>query len=159
MAKSLLKNMKTFKLQILTPNKKIFEGEVISLVVPTKEGQLTILNNHTPIVSVLSLGEVKITSSSLSLNKGTETEKSFYLQGGVLEVKQGGEVSVLADREIDMQDMDNLEIKDKENLEKEIEESKKRAVEAMKNKDDIFTEIETENVERLMYSRKKGRNI
>jgi F-type H+-transporting ATPase subunit epsilon len=143
--------MKTFKIQILTANKNIFAGEVVSLIVPTKEGQLTILNNHTPIVSVLSIGEAVVETEN-------KEKKSFYLQGGVLEVKQNGDVSLLADREIEMKDVENFENKEKESLETEIEDAKKRAKEAMKNKDDIFTEIEIENVERLMYSRKKGRN-
>jgi F-type H+-transporting ATPase subunit epsilon len=154
--------MKTFNLQILTPNKKIFTGEIISLIVPTKEGQLTILNNHTPIVSVLGIGETKITTSpDLFLNKGEEqnNEKNFYLQGGVLEVKQSGEVVLLADREIEMGDLENFEIKDKENLEKEIEEAKARAKKAMEEKDDILQEVETENLERLMFTKRRGRNV
>ncbi len=143
--------MKTFKLQILTASKKVFEGEIVFLFLPTKEGQLTILNNHTPIVSILSIGETVIEMEN-------KERKSFYLQGGVLEVKQNGDVKVLADREIDLKDMESLDEKEKGELENEIENAKERAREAMKNKDDIFTEIETENLERLMFSRKKGRN-
>jgi F0F1-type ATP synthase epsilon subunit len=33
----------SFKLKILTPDKKLFEGEVVSLTVPTKAGEITVL--------------------------------------------------------------------------------------------------------------------
>jgi F-type H+-transporting ATPase subunit epsilon len=145
--------MKVFKLQILTPNKKLFDGEVVSLIVPTKEGQLTILNNHTPIVSVLSIGEV-----ILEINK--EEKKNFFLQNGVLEVTQSGDVKILADREIEVKDFANAAKKEEVEMQKEIEDAKERAKKAMLDKDDVFAEIETDNLERVLFiNKKKGRNV
>jgi F-type H+-transporting ATPase subunit epsilon len=134
--------MKTFKAQILIPNKALFSGDILSVIVPTKEGQITILNNHTPIVSTLSIGEIVV-------EKENKEKETFNIQGGVVEVKQSGEVVILSDREIQIENIET----------EEIEKAKERAKKAMQDKDDVFVEIETENLERLMFAKKRGRNI
>ncbi|TKB98599.1 ATP synthase F1 subunit epsilon [Pedobacter cryophilus] len=65
-------------LEILTPDKKIFEGEVTSVTVPGALGSFEILNNHAPIISILENGKVVVRSA----NK----EQKFYTKGGVVEV-------------------------------------------------------------------------
>ena len=45
-------------LEILTPDKKIFEGEVRSVTVPGTMGSFEILNNHAPIISTLDDGKL-----------------------------------------------------------------------------------------------------
>lgn len=134
--------MKTFKVQILIPNKSLFSGDILSIIVPTKEGQITILNNHTPIVSTLSIGEIVV-------EKENKEKETFNIQGGVVEVKQNGEVVILSDREIQIENIET----------EEIEKAKERAKKAMQDKDDVFVEIEIENLERLMFKKKKGRNV
>lgn len=49
---------KTFTLKILTPRKRIFSGEVTSLVAPGELGYLGILSNHAPLVTTLAPGKV-----------------------------------------------------------------------------------------------------
>ncbi|WP_017259613.1 ATP synthase F1 subunit epsilon [Pedobacter arcticus] len=66
------------KLEILTPDKKIFEGEVTSVTVPGAQGSFEILNNHAPIISTLDDGKVVI--------RGNGSEQHFYTKGGVVEV-------------------------------------------------------------------------
>ena len=46
----------TFKLKILTPDEKLFEGEVLSVTIPTMSGVITVLANHLPLISVLAIG-------------------------------------------------------------------------------------------------------
>jgi F-type H+-transporting ATPase subunit epsilon len=65
-------------LEILTPDKKIFEGEVTSVTVPGAQGSFEILNNHAPIISTLDNGKVVI--------RGNGKEQHFYTKGGVVEV-------------------------------------------------------------------------
>ena len=65
-------------LDILTPDKKLFSGEVISVLVPGAAGQFQVLNNHAPIISTLIKGKVKI--------KTKEGEQSFDVNSGVIEV-------------------------------------------------------------------------
>ncbi|MFV0290488.1 MAG: ATP synthase F1 subunit epsilon [Mangrovibacterium sp.] len=67
-------------LEIITPDKEIFTGEVKSVTVPGSKGSFEVLENHAPIISTLMEGNVRV----VDLN-GTET--FIELQGGVIEVK------------------------------------------------------------------------
>ena len=68
------------KLEILTPEKKLFNGEVRSVQVPGKSGRFEMLNNHMPIVSSLNKGAIKITDTN---NKIQEIK----INSGVVELK------------------------------------------------------------------------
>lgn len=48
------------KLQILTPDKTVFDGEVQALLVPGTAGPFEILKDHAPILSTLTQGELRI---------------------------------------------------------------------------------------------------
>ena len=65
-------------LEIITPDKKIFAGEVTSVSVPGKNGRFEMLNNHAPIISTLLNGKVKV--------KDKEGVKTFDVKGGVVEM-------------------------------------------------------------------------
>lgn len=65
-------------LEIITPDKKIFAGEVTSVMVPGASGQFQMLNNHAPIISSLLNGPVKVKTAS-----GSHT---FDVKGGVVEM-------------------------------------------------------------------------
>lgn len=54
----------TYKLKIITPNKKIFEDEIDSFTASTEEGSLTILANHSPIICLIKEGVIKINNQS-----------------------------------------------------------------------------------------------
>lgn len=75
-------------LEIITPEKKVFAGEVTSVNVPGSSGQFQILKNHAPIISTLSNGKVTVKS-------GTETH-SYDVKGGIVEVLKN-KVTVLAE--------------------------------------------------------------
>ena len=68
------------KLEILTPEKKIFSGEVVSVQVPGSSGKFRMLNMHAPIVSSLEKGEIKITDLE-------KKELVFDIKSGVVEMK------------------------------------------------------------------------
>ncbi len=65
-------------LEILTPDKKIFEGEVTSVTVPGKQGSFEILSNHAPIISTLDDGKITV--------RNIKNEQFFDILGGVVEV-------------------------------------------------------------------------
>ncbi len=65
-------------LEILTPDKKVFEGEVTSVTVPGTSGSFQILKGHAPIISTLEDGAVIIKNAT-----GVNT---FNIKGGVVEV-------------------------------------------------------------------------
>ena len=75
--------------EIITPNAKLFEGEVNSIKLPGTNGGFEILNNHAPIISTLTAGEI-----SIALDKGQK--ESFEIHGGVIEM-QNNKIIVLAD--------------------------------------------------------------
>ncbi|MCW3083679.1 MAG: synthase subunit epsilon [Bacteroidetes bacterium] len=66
-------------LEIITPEKKIFSGEVEAVKLPGAEGSFGILNNHAPIIATLKKGIVKVT------DKANKVE-NFDINGGVVEV-------------------------------------------------------------------------
>ena len=76
-------------LEIITPEKQVFSGEVISVKFPGTTGEFEILNNHAPIISTLSIGEIRVITSS------NKTE-NFSINGGVIEM-QNNKIIVLAD--------------------------------------------------------------
>ena len=76
-------------LEIITPDKKVFEGEVALVTFPGSDGSFQVLNNHAPLVSLLKDGVVEY--------KTTERETSqVAITGGVVEVLKN-KVIVLAD--------------------------------------------------------------
>ncbi|HQZ83821.1 MAG TPA: F0F1 ATP synthase subunit epsilon [Pyrinomonadaceae bacterium] len=76
------------KLEIVTPEKRVFDAEVDSVTVPTASGEAGIFPNHAPLVSALKPGIL-----SYSQKGGSE---KLAVSGGFVEVS-GNKVSVLAD--------------------------------------------------------------
>ena len=88
-------------LEIVSPEAKLFSGEIESLTVPGVSGSFQVLNNHAPIVSTLTAGEVKI-EGNIAIEKGQESlfkqEGSttyFEIKAGALEMKNNKVISVL----------------------------------------------------------------
>lgn len=50
-----------FQLMIFTPEEKVFEDSVISIVAPGEAGYLGILADHAPIVATLKMGRLEVT--------------------------------------------------------------------------------------------------
>lgn len=80
---------KQIHLQVVTPRKIVFEGEVEKLTAPGVMGPFQVLFNHAPIVAALTSGLLHLTT----LDGKTEY---FALSGGILELHEN-KVSVLAD--------------------------------------------------------------
>ncbi len=65
-------------LEIITPDKTIFEGEVVSATFPGSKGSFQVLNNHAALISSLAKGKV--------LYKVDDNEQEIVVNGGVVEV-------------------------------------------------------------------------
>ena len=76
-------------LEIITPEKKVFEGEVKSVLLPGTSGKFEILNNHAPIISTLTAGQVRVINNN-------DQKELFDINGGVIEM-QNNKIIVLAD--------------------------------------------------------------
>jgi len=66
-------------LEILTPEKKIYSGDVYGVQLPGIDGLFEILNRHAPIVSALKKGNLKV------LKDKTHTT-SFSIESGFVEM-------------------------------------------------------------------------
>lgn len=80
--------MADLKLEIVTPEKKVFDETVDMVTVPTPTGEVGILPNHAPLISSLKPGILAYS------NKG-ESER-MVIAGGFIEVSDN-KVSILAD--------------------------------------------------------------
>lgn len=76
------------KLSVYSIQSTLFEGQVESITLPTSLGEITVLDNHIPLISLVKSGEIRYTHSG--------TEKTLLLNGGVLEVRPQSEVVILA---------------------------------------------------------------
>lgn len=66
-------------LEIVTPDKKVYEGEVVSATFPGIDGSFQVLNDHAPLVSTLSKGSVVYVDTEHSAGE-------VAVDGGVVEV-------------------------------------------------------------------------
>ena len=67
-----------FKIQIVTPEKIVFDNETEMATLPSYEGNMDILKNHIPIITFLKPGIVKI-------KKNDENHDSFFVEDGIVE--------------------------------------------------------------------------
>ncbi len=75
-------------LEILTPEKKIFEGEVTIATFPGTDGSFQVMDNHAPLVGLLGAGIVEY--------KAKDLNEQVTITGGVVEVLKN-RVILLAD--------------------------------------------------------------
>ncbi|WP_194774190.1 ATP synthase F1 subunit epsilon [Pararhodonellum marinum] len=76
-------------LEIVTPDKKVFQGEVTEASFPGANGSFQVLKNHAPLVSALSKGAISYTTKDGRFN--------LVVDGGVVEVKDD-HIIVLAEK-------------------------------------------------------------
>ena len=81
-------DIKKIQFKIVTPEKTVFEDSVDQVTLPTQDGEITVLPNHIPLISVLVPGEL------VAKNNGEET--AMAISGGMVEV-QKNEITILAD--------------------------------------------------------------
>lgn len=113
--------MATLHVDVVSAEEQIFSGEAKFVALPGETGELGILPQHTPLITRIKPGAVRI-------QRADNGEEEFvFVAGGILEV-QPSRVTVLADTAIRGKDLDEA---------KAIE-AKKLAEEALKNaKSDI----------------------
>jgi len=65
-------------LEIITPDKKVFAGEVEAAQFPGSNGSFEVLNSHAPLISTMEQGNIRLTTSN--------GQEFFTVDGGVVEV-------------------------------------------------------------------------
>jgi len=83
-------------LEILTPEKKLFSGEVYGVQMPGISGSFEVLEKHAPLVSALRAGRLKVLIDKPTGSSGQNHFSYFDIQGGFVEVLNN-EVTVLAE--------------------------------------------------------------
>jgi len=122
--------MSTIKVDVVSAEEAIFSGDAESVSLPGEAGELGILPKHTPLITRIKPGVVRIKVA------GKEEVEQVFVAGGILEV-QPNIVTVLADTAIRGKDLD----------EAKAAEALRQAEEARKN---ASTEIEIAKVEAEM---------
>lgn len=79
-------------LEILAPDRKVFEGDVAIATFPGSDGSFQVMDNHAPLISLLKEGMVEY--------KSKETTGNLHITGGVVEVLKN-KVVLLADGIVD----------------------------------------------------------
>jgi F-type H+-transporting ATPase subunit epsilon len=77
-----------FRVAIITPESTAFDGEVERLTVPSLDGEITILSDHEPLITLLSSGEMTIVAQG--------KQHHMAIHGGLVEVSQST-VRILTD--------------------------------------------------------------
>lgn len=78
---------KTLNLTIARVDAPVFAGEVASVTVPGSEGEMTLLADHTPLMSALKAG-------TITVRKADGSTEVFAVESGTLEVSQN-QVTIL----------------------------------------------------------------
>ncbi|MCO5090857.1 F0F1 ATP synthase subunit epsilon [Bosea sp. (in: a-proteobacteria)] len=90
--------MATFKFELVSPERILFSGDVVSVIVPPSEGEMTVLAGHAPLVATLKSGIVLVQTSESS-------GKEFFVNGGLVEVNQAS-ATILAEQGRFIEDVD-----------------------------------------------------
>jgi F-type H+-transporting ATPase subunit epsilon len=96
--------MATFHVDLVSPEKLAFSGEVDQVDVPGVEGDFGVLAGHTPVVAAIRPGILTVTSGG--------THQKIIVLGGLAEVSENG-LTVLADVATSMQELDREKFADK----------------------------------------------
>jgi F-type H+-transporting ATPase subunit epsilon len=108
--------MATMQVEIVSAEEEIFSGEAEMVIAPAEMGDVGIMPRHTPLITRLRPGEVKLQTEG-------QDDQFYFVSGGVLEV-QPHVVTVLADTAFRAKDLD----------EAQAQEAKRRAEEALADK-------------------------
>ncbi|WP_321922698.1 F0F1 ATP synthase subunit epsilon [Paraburkholderia guartelaensis] len=105
----------TIKVDVVSAEESIFDGQAKFVALPGEAGELGILPGHTPLITRIRPGAVRIVAEDGG-------EEFVFVAGGILEV-QPGAVTVLADTAIRGKDLDEAKATD----------ARKRAEETLQN--------------------------
>jgi F-type H+-transporting ATPase subunit epsilon len=102
---------KTFQVDVVSAEESIYSGQASFVALPGESGELGILPGHTPLISRIRAGAVRIQNDG-------EEEQLVFVAGGILEV-QPRAVTVLADTAIRGKDLDEAKANEAKRLAEE----------------------------------------
>ncbi|SNR47049.1 F0F1 ATP synthase subunit epsilon [Puniceibacterium sediminis] len=110
----------TIQFDLVSPERSLMSAQVVSVIIPGADGDLTAMPNHAPLITTLRPGVLRVETE-----KGTE---EFVVTGGFAEI--GESISVLAERALPRGDVDQAAY---EALVDEAHEAYGKAKETFKN--------------------------
>lgn len=87
-----------FSCEVVTPDGPLFETEALSAVLPGEDGQIGILGNRSPAISLLGAGPMELAEAD-------GPRREYYVAGGYLQVHEAG-ITVLAEECVALEDLD-----------------------------------------------------
>ena len=90
--------MAAFHLEIVSPEKLVFSGEVEAVAVPGTEGEFTVLKDHAPLIAMMKPGVVVI-------EEAPAKKLRLFVPGGFAEVAPSG-LTILADKALPLAELD-----------------------------------------------------
>ena len=81
---------KAFAIEIVTPQKQFFTGEITSILAPGRDGLFQVLKNHAPLVAALKGGTVKLALPD-------NGEKTFTIADGFFEISDNKAILLAED--------------------------------------------------------------
>jgi F-type H+-transporting ATPase subunit epsilon len=93
--------IKQFQLRLIAPDGVKYQKEATEVALPTENGQITVLPDHMPLVTLLKPGEIVIKNGS--------TTEELATEGGIVEI-ENNIVKILADTAEDVASLDELKI-------------------------------------------------
>ena len=112
--------MTKFLLEIVNPERRVFQQEVTMVTLPTLDGKIGVLARHVPLFTQLVEGEIKI----------TDREDEYYLAigGGFMEVT-GKKVTILVSRASHAHELNEAEIKKAQEAARQVIEKRAKGTE------------------------------
>jgi F-type H+-transporting ATPase subunit epsilon len=112
------------KLTLITPEREVFSSEIYEAIIPTQEGQITILPNHLPIISLLKPGIISIRKNKSDKNDQME---HIAINGGFIEM-DGQIIKVMADSAIKSDEVNEIEANEARRKAQELKEKATNSV-------------------------------
>jgi len=95
---------KTIKFEIVTPERVVLQQEILQITVPTTSGEITVLPDHIPLISVLTPGVIEV-------KRADNIIEIMAVSGGFIEV-MGDKIVILADTAERAEELDEARIQE-----------------------------------------------
>lgn len=143
-------SQKTIKFEIVTPERVVLREEILQVTIPTRAGEITVLPDHIPLISILKPGVIEVKTQG-------KNKEVIAVSGGFVEVLKD-KIVILADT------AERAEEIDLEKAEEARKQAEKIKIEMIHKDDVIFTDmtikIEKEVARAIAVKRwKKIRNL
>ncbi len=135
--------MKTIKFEIVTPERVVLKQEILQITVPTTSGEITVLPDHIPLVSVLKPGVIEV-------KRADNSSEIISVSSGFIEVTKD-KVVILADTAERAEELDEERIK-------EAQQRAEKLKEKARNVDNVqFTAVAAKLEKEMARLRASGR--